>query len=301
MDFRVWLRLNFGGAESCTLMDKANASSRQSRQYYVSFLTGALCLALSSNALQAITLSQAEAQRIGRKIWQNECNGTVSGLTSWNAGEDFASLGIGHFIWYPRGKRGPFEESFPKLIKFVASRGAKLPNLLLSAGEMHCPWNSRSEFVQAQETAEMKQLRQFLVDTVDLQAQFLVDRLQQALPKMLEETAPSNRTNVQQQFERVASSPQGCYALVDYVNFKGEGVLHTERYRGQGWGLLQVLEEMRSTPDPVKEFSQAAAMVLTRRVQNAPPARNESRWLPGWIQRVNTYHGSKLPPVGLIT
>ena len=24
-------------------------------------------------------------------------------------------------------------------------------------------------------------------------------------------------------------------ALVDYVNFKGEGVLSTERYRGQGW------------------------------------------------------------------
>jgi hypothetical protein len=270
-------------------MDKANASSRQKRQYYFPLLAAALCFMLSSSALQAITLSQADAQQIGRKIWQNECNGTVSGLTSWNADEDFASLGIGHFIWYPQGKRGPFEESFPKLIKFVASRGAKLPQLLLGAGEAHCPWTSRSEFIQAQETVEMKQLRQFLVDTVDLQTQFLVDRLQQALPKMLEEAAPANRANVQQQFERVANSPQGSYALVDYVNFKGEGVLHSERYRGQGWGLLQVLEEMRLTPDPVREFSQAAAMVLTRRVQNAPPARNEARWLPGWIQRVSTY------------
>ena len=32
--------------------------------------------------------------------------------------------------------------------------------------------------------------------------------------------------------------------LIDYVNFKGEGVLETERYRGRGWGLLQVLEGM---------------------------------------------------------
>ena len=29
---------------------------------------------------------------------------------------------------------------------------------------------------------------------------------------------------------------------MDYVNFKGEGVSSSERYRGQGWGLLQVLE-----------------------------------------------------------
>ena len=34
----------------------------------------------------------------------------------------------------------------------------------------------------------MKELRQFLADTVDLQAQFLVQRLQQALPKMLAKT-----------------------------------------------------------------------------------------------------------------
>jgi hypothetical protein len=136
----------------------------------------------------------------------------------------------------------------------------------------------------------MKQLRQFLADTVDLQAQFLVDRLQHALPKMLDETAPSNRARVQQRFERVAGSGQGAYALVDYVNFKGEGVLHTERYNDQGWGLLQVLAEMRSADgDPATEFARAARAVLTRRVHNSPPARNESRWLPGWINRVNSY------------
>jgi hypothetical protein len=55
-----------------------------------------------------LTFSKSE-----KKIWQNECNGTIAGLTSWNAGEDFASLGIGHFIWYPKGRRGPFEKVFP--------------------------------------------------------------------------------------------------------------------------------------------------------------------------------------------
>lgn len=240
--------------------------------------------------VSAITLSRADALRIGKKVWQNECGGTIAGLTSWNEGENFASLGIGHFIWYPKNVRGPFEESFPKLVSFISERGAKLPKFLLGIGELHCPWNSRAEFLQAQQSPKMRQLRQFLADTVDLQTEFLVARLQAALPKMLDEAAPANRARVRRQFERLAGLPQGCYALVDYVNFKGEGVLHTERYQDQGWGLLQVLEQMRpEAADPVKEFSHAAAAVLKRRVANSPLARGEARWLPGWLNRVNSY------------
>jgi hypothetical protein len=273
-------------------MDKHHPSRRQ---HHIclrgTILTVLLAISFAPNALSAIALSHAEALRIGKKIWQNECNGTVSGLTSWNEGENFASLGIGHFIWYPKGQRGPFEESFPKLISFISSRGAKLPKLLLGAGELPCPWNSRAEFLRAQQTSEMKELRQFLADTVDLQAEFLVNRLGNALPKMLDEAAPAERQNVQQQFEHLASTPQGCYALVDYVNFKGEGVLHTERYHGEGWGLLQVLEGMRANgTSAITEFSRSAATVLKRRVQNSPPERNEARWLSGWLNRVHSYN-----------
>jgi len=271
-------------------MDKPRPSRKQKGCRTSFFFAAILLLTTSDPVLSAINLSRAEAMRIGKKIWQNECNGTVSGLTSWNSGENFASLGIGHFIWYPAGMEGPFEESFPQLVSFIAAHGAKLPNLVLGLGELHCPWKSRTEFLGAQQTPKMKQLRQFLVDTIDLQAQFMVNRLQNALPKMLQETAPSNRGKVQQHFERLADSTLGCFALVDYVNFKGEGVLHTERYHGEGWGLLQVLEQMADTnSDAVEAFSRAAAQVLKRRVQNAPPERHESRWLPGWIHRVNSY------------
>jgi hypothetical protein len=139
----------------------------------------------------------------------------------------------------------------------------------------------------------MNQLRRFLADTIDLQAEFLVARLDAALPKMLAEAAPADRPNVQQQFERLTKTPQGCYALVDYVNFKGEGVLHSERYQGQGWGLLQVLEVMHgnSEAEGADEFSRAATAVLTRRVHNSPPGRHESQWLTGWLRRVNSYNG----------
>ncbi|HEX7515679.1 MAG TPA: hypothetical protein VF345_00175 [Chthoniobacterales bacterium] len=260
-------------------------------------LTALFLLVSAVGATAAINLSPADTRRIGKRIWQNECNGTLAGLTSWNAGENFASLGIGHFIWYPKGQRGPFEESFPKFLSFAGENRAVLPVWLqhLAAGDSgapDCPWNSRAEFNQASQTVRMKELREFLAKTVNLQAEFLVERLRQALPKMLAEAAPSKRTQVRQQFDRLAGSAMGCYALVDYVNFKGEGVLATERYAGQGWGLLQVLEGMSqesSGREAVKDFAESAKKILTNRVRNSPPERNESRWLPGWLNRINTY------------
>jgi hypothetical protein len=242
-------------------------------------------------AAAPVQVSPAAAMRIGKKVWQNECNGSVAGLTAWNSGEDFASLGIGHFIWYPEGMRGPFDESFPKFLEFAQERKVTVPVWLNQATA--CPWKSRSEFLKAQGSQRVQELRQFLAHTVDLQAQFLVDRLQGSLAKMLNEAAAGERDNVQRQFTRVASTPHGCYALVDYVNFKGEGVLSTERYRGQGWGLLQVLEQMHGTQSgaaATREFANSAAAILRRRVQNSPPERHEARWLPGWLNRVQTYN-----------
>lgn len=236
----------------------------------------------------AINLSPAETGRIGRKVWDNECNGSVAGLTSWNAGENFASLGIGHFIWYPKDMRGPFDESFPKFVDYVTSRGRKVPAFTHGP----CPWNSRMEFEHAAQTDMMKQLRQFLVATIDEQAQFLVLRLDKSLQKMLAAAPPNERAKVERQFNRIASARgRGSYALIDYVNFKGEGVLDTERYHGEGWGLLQVLQEMSGaeSADPARDFAGAARKVLSRRVQNSPPERNESRWLAGWLARIGTY------------
>lgn len=290
---------SLGAAGTATLVINFRSSSRGAGRgpRTTTLLATLFLLAPAIAALATINLSPADTRRIGKKVWQNECGGTLAGLTSWNEGENFASLGIGHFIWYPKGARGPFDESFPKFMEFMRGRRVDVPNWMQhlaadASGHAACPWNSRAEFNQASQTERMKNLRQFLANTVDLQAEFLVQRLQEALPKMLAEAGASNQARVQQQFDRVAGSPSGCYALVDYVNFKGEGVLATERYAGQGWGLLQVLEGMSqesSGPEAVKNFAESAKRVLSNRVRNSPPARNESRWLPGWRNRINTY------------
>jgi hypothetical protein len=278
--------LNLGAAGTAMLEKKPRASSCRALLFLV-------LVAMMSKATAAISLSPAETRRIGNKIWQNECGGTVAGLTSWNAGENFASLGIGHFIWYPKGVRGPFDESFPKFVQFAATRQTKLP--AVATAKDGCPWSSRAEFNAAAQSLPMKELRAFLARTVDLQAEFLVQRLRAALPKMLAEAGGTSQAQVQERFDHVATTANGCYALVDYVNFKGEGVLATERYAGQGWGLLQVLEGMKqdtSGREAVKSFAESAKTVLKNRVRNSPAERNEGRWLPGWLKRVDTYVGN---------
>ncbi len=233
---------------------------------------------------QTVPLADSQALAIGKRIWKNECAGTVSGLTSWNKGEAFASLGIGHFIWYPAGERGPFEESFPKLVEYFRSHAIKTPQWL----DGPCPWKTREAFMADSGSARMKQLRSLLADTVAAQARFCAQRLEQALPKMLAAAPQSERERIRAAFYRVAAQPLGMYALIDYVNFKGEGVSPSERYEGQGWGLLQVLESMGDGP-PLSAFAKAADRILTRRVANSPKTRHEAQWLPGWRNRIATY------------
>ncbi|MDP8216732.1 MAG: hypothetical protein P9L98_05395 [Candidatus Kaelpia imicola] len=249
-------------------------------------------IAVICSLRQKISLTNEQAEWIGKKIFYNECGGKIEFLVTWNEGEDFMSIGIGHFIWYPKGKKGPFEESFPKLLLFVKEKGKTLPNWLQESGEPHCPWRSRDEFLQDLQNQKVADLREFLMETKSLQLLFLVERLKEALPKMLKAAPEKLQPHIERQFYRLALTPAGMYALIDYVNFKGEGTLSTERYKGQGWGLLQVLEEMKGNKrgtQVLQEFVQVAEKLLTERVKNAPPRRNEQKWLPGWKRRLNTY------------
>jgi hypothetical protein len=112
------------------------------------------------------------------------------------------------------------------------------------------------------------------------------------MPQLVNAAPAASRGRVAQNLNAVANTPGGWYALVDYVNFKGEGLHYYGGYKGQNWGLLQVLDEMTpSQPGQVAlhEFANAAKRVLQRRVRNSPPARNEARWLAGWSNRIDTY------------
>lgn len=72
-----------------------------------------LILAALTQIAQSIQLTDTQAQSVGRRLWQNESGGSIAGLTAWNVGEDFASLGIGHFIWYPKRNVDRLRKAFP--------------------------------------------------------------------------------------------------------------------------------------------------------------------------------------------
>jgi hypothetical protein len=243
----------------------------------------------SASTVGISNISAVDKAKIGRKIWQNESAGSVDGLTAWNAGEEFPSLGIGHFIWYPAGFRGPFKESWPDFIQFAKRNGVNPPPI---ASLPDAPWNSRAEFQRQFRSPGMSELRGWLAKTVSLQTDFIIARSRASLPVMLAAAPASERQRIQENYRKVSTSPQGVYALIDYVNFKGDGISPAEKYQGQGWGLLQVLggmKESSSGPAAASEFSASSKRILTRRIQNSPKERGESRWLPGWHNRCNTY------------
>ena len=239
--------------------------------------------------ISQIIVTGHDAEKIGQKIWENECQGSKEQLTWWKEGENFASLGIGHFIWFPHNCAAPFTETFPSLLIFMKGKGAKLPQWLAKNPQQPCPWNSREDFFLQFHTQRMQQLRKFLTKTIDLQVQFIMFRLQDTLPSLLDTVSHEKKGHIQEQFNRIAQSPLGLYALIDYIHFKGEGTNPNEQYNGKGWGLLQVLERMNGNEigyTALQEFAHAATTVLTQRVAHAP---HEAGYLPGWQKRIETY------------
>lgn len=244
-------------------------------------------------------LNEEERQWIGQNIFTNECAMQIDCLTSWNPGEDFPSLGIGHFIWYQQNQSEIFEESFPDLLRYLEAQGISIPNWIVDS-DYASPWQNREEFLDDFSGTELSELRTLLADTFSEQTAFIIRRFEAALDRMLAiapelapELAPEVETDtVEEKFYRVANAypPYGMYALIDYVNFKGEGVSINERYSGTGWGLLQVLSLMPDSDEDILEnFVKTAKRVLQNRVSNAPPQRNEDRWLQGWFNRLDTY------------
>lgn len=262
-----------------------------------------LIISLMMNACEArpaLHISQQEAAAIGKQVFKNECNEQELCLTSWNNRESFASLGIGHFIWYPEGNPQPFKESFPDFVAFVIENGGgdKLPAWVKTT--KHCPWRSRHEFRTARYKPRLNELRDYLNQQRGMQIRFMLHRATAALPKLEAQVVFQQRKHIRQQIALLKQSAAGRYALVDYINFKGEGIKVSERYNNQGWGLLQVLLQMKAVTehDAPAAFSKSAAQMLTRRVHNAQKmGKDESNWLPGWVKRTDTYRTFFVPTV----
>ena len=237
-------------------------------------------------------LSAYELRVISDKIYLNEASSNPDKLMIWATGENFASVGIGHFIWYPAGEPKRFDETFPSMIDYFVQKGVQIPRWLLAARHTGAPWKNKASFEHSKNDKEFQQLKMLLLNTKELQTQFFFDRIHASIPQIVKLAPPQDRKRIIANYNALARSKGGWYPLIDYINFKGKGTKPSERYNNQGWGLLQALQEMRPViagQQALDEFSRATQAVLERRVRNSPPANNEKRWLPGWRNRTRSY------------
>ncbi len=200
-------------------------------------------------------------------------------------------MGIGHFIWYPEGFHGRWTESFPRFVAYANQRKPKsMPEWVLKS--RHCPWPDRESFLRDFNGPRLRALRQWLASNVSLQTDYIIETSRAALPNIMSSAPAHQRAVIKANYEKVSATANGTYALIDYVNFKGDGTNPTERYNRQGWGLMWVLVEMRDVPAghaAATEFAAAAKRCLDRRITNSPASRGEKRWRAGWHNRCDTY------------
>jgi len=244
-------------------------------------------LLFSVNATQ-IRITKQEIYGIGLKIYKNECGSKLENLTHWNEGEGFASMGIGHCLWYPAGSKQIHDATFPEMLNFLKQNKIKLPKWLNNNYQI-CPWTNIQSFNKDLNSNKMKSLRKLLKNTIYLQTMFIINRFNSSISKLLQ-TAKANGTekHVKTQMYRIAKSHMGMYVLIDYANFKGTGT-----NKAAEWGLLQVLENMKGTKIgniACYNFAKSGAYVLKKRVNNSINKKQEKKWYPGWLKRLETYY-----------
>ena len=240
-------------------------------------------------------VTDSQALAIGQRIWRNQSGGTIDGVMAWGASGngEYAEIGINQSLWFSENyledpTTTKFVEDWPTMARYLKKHGFDIPDWSLE----HCPWRTKEQFLASLNDEKVIQLRDLLAtdEAVIAQTRCIIKRLQNALPTMLEGLPRGEASQIQAHFNCVAQEPNGFYALIDYVNFKGEGISLSERYHAQGWGLLQVLQAMKgNTEDPLQEFVNTAWIVLNQRVENSDPARNEAQYLDGWKARLQTY------------
>lgn len=223
-----------------------------------------------------IIIDREKLKDIAIRIWSNECGKTkedkLKNLIHWNEHEDHASIGIMHFTWY---KYAVENDQFPLLREYIKNEtGKMLPKSLNGL----CPWKSRKHFLREVNSKKVQVLKQFLLDTVVLQAKFLIlERFKNVLRKMNEMFGSEGQMDlVRQQFFRILGLPDGLFIILDTLNMSGEK------------GLYNTLKQLTgsSNESALDEFKRARINRFNFLVETNPKLKI---FYNGWLNRINCY------------
>ena len=233
-----------------------------------------------SYSLSYLLVSESHFQKIKLNLQRRELG--RNGLIDWNASEDFASLGLMHATWGSE-KTIKHGNTFSQFVKFASEHGYELPNFLTVS--LDNPWSSRKQFFASKYSNDIRmvELQKFLEQTTDLQVQFLIDRVYKCLNSFLLQF--DSYDSEKELLLNLISTSEGLLAVIDYINFKGEGKLSDE----SKWGLLNVLEFMKNFTDrsALNSFIASAKMIL---MQRHPKYQI---YAEGWNLRLEGYRSSR--------
>jgi len=234
-------------------------------------------------SIQALFPNEETIASFETKIRRNELSFSKYHVLHWNPHEPFLSLGIGHFIWFPKDQTFPYEEAFPKLLKFLKDKGSTLPSWM--SDDFSCPWKTRAEFEK--DLPKQKELGLLLDKTAALQTRFIVINSFDMFEKIVSSCDEDQKTLIQEKIEKLLQDPRGLFALIDYNHFKGSGLYTKEFRHGRGFGLKQVLLALPQDSVNLDTFVKTAQDVLKERVKLSEG--REEKWLSGWLKRIDRY------------
>ncbi len=284
--------------------------------------------------------------KLGEVLYKNEANCKMQNLTYWSHKEGFPSLGLPHAIWYGKTSPKIYQEQFPELIRYIRKNlkyhekvQLSWPTLLKSENIGAAPWENPSQFAKIQTTSleieasldsaqlsdiqknkyplynqayQLFELRHFLANPIvlRLQARFVVEKTFHSLHKIISAAHLQSAAQGQKiylQIQELLSTQEGVLAIVDYLNFKGDGLKSSEHtpLGDYSWGLITVLELMPLVKIPSSDcqekttcanrrFSQAALCALQRlayhsgKMGSAEQAQRYTWLNGGWKTRIES-------------
>lgn len=272
-------------------------------------------------------------KKLSEALYKNEADCKNHNLTHWGKNEEFPSLGLPHAIWYGKTSSKKYQEQFPELVRYLRKNStAKIqwPEILNKNPLPAAPWASQKEFSEIKKLSleienvkdspqlaqlksqkkslykdayELFEIRYFLANPhiLELQAQFVIEKTFLSLHRILAAShreSPEATQSLYKKIQLLLGTPEGVLAIVDYLNFKGEGLKVSERTPvGQHpWGLKTVLEIMpiHQPTDINIQFTQAANCSLQRLAYysgaaDSPAQLQRYAWLNGgWKTRIES-------------
>ncbi|CAA6812730.1 MAG: Unknown protein [uncultured Thiotrichaceae bacterium] len=163
-------------------------------------------------------ISEDELSRVSQRLYQNITQGDADRIVQWNDQQQSLNLGFG-FVWYPQTSVLTAKSSFPKYLQYLQKEQVPLPIWLVNAMPRGAPWSNRQSFEQSIGDPEMRELRRILRMTKELQVLFLLERLHENTPKMVQQAKGRERKRLIYNLHAMQNVKDGLYPLLDYVSF----------------------------------------------------------------------------------